>query len=373
MKKFLSVISAILLLSLTASAKPVITVHGTVMSRDHKDLLVGALVKNLDNNTTTTSDVEGTFVISAEEGTQLEVTYVGYAPTKVKVKDSQITVYLSKTGGTRFALKPNFEYGVFNEINAMTSYMDYDKFEFSSYRAGVDFGYSFFHKNKLYLEANLGLAYYSLNNSLSANDLYYSYLAPPSADIDGESYERHYEISYISQKVSTSFLNIPLYLSYGAKYNSWFGMHVDLGLNFNIKLSSTLKDVSANLFSYGVYPQYDYLMIDAPYMNNFGYSNLDNGNYLSENPSVSGFNLSLMVGIGFEFYIYGPISIDISARLNQGLKNIYETKGTYFGYEEYAPITYSIYEGEQVRSLTNFVEDSKITQLSVRAGINFRF
>lgn len=99
MKKILLLfISLFMMVSSAFAAK--ITVHGTVLSSKGKTPIVGALISDKDSNESTTSDVDGNFVITVEAGSSLQITSLGYRAKSMKVKTDNVIVYLS-TGKDR--------------------------------------------------------------------------------------------------------------------------------------------------------------------------------------------------------------------------------------------------------------------------------
>ena len=102
-KSFYSILLILLFLPFVAEAK--ITVHGSVYSSKGKQPIVGAIIHDKDGQTTTSSDVDGNFTITVDEGTQLNISSVGYKTKTVKVKSENMIVYLSTSndmGRTRF-------------------------------------------------------------------------------------------------------------------------------------------------------------------------------------------------------------------------------------------------------------------------------
>lgn len=238
---------------------------------------------------------------------------------------------------------------------------------------GIDFGWRFWQAGRHSLSANIGLGLNSVSAKFSLPQLNYSYAASSTADMDGESYLRHTELSNVRQKATVSRFILPVYASYNYKCVSWLSIHADLGLKLGFKTSSKLSDVSGNAYCYGVYPQYDNLMIDADYMNDFGTREL-NGDNIAE-PEVSAMTASLLVGAGVKFNIYGPLSADVSLLYDAGLSNLYKEQtevGKTFTAET-APLTYTVKDGSQLKSLTDYLSSSKLSNVSLKLSLIYSF
>ena len=161
-------------------------------------------------------------------------------------------------------------------------------------------------------------------------------------------------------------------MTYSNKFTAFKNINADAGVRLGFITGSGLDKVSGKAFSYGVYPQYDDLMIDADYMNGFGTSDLSEARHTT--PESEGFNASVLVGAGAEFRIYGPLSVDLSLRYNIGLMDMY--KGSYKGgafTEDTAPVSYTVATGQTVRPLTDYLSSSKLSQLSLRVALIYRF
>ena len=271
----------------------------------------------------------------------------------------------------RFAIKASAEIGLGNSISATSSINPLSsKATMGNY--GLDFGWTFWSQKGHRLEANIGVTYSPTGVELELGSLDYNYGAPATADMDGESYRRFYEIRNLHQKVSLGRVTLPIYLTYGYKCNEWFGLHADLGVRLGFKTSVTISEVSGEAYSYGIYPQYDNLLINELYLNDFGTTNLANTGY--GEPECNGFSTSIIAGIGAEFRIYKNISADISIRYNKGITNLFKKQYSDDNFTNAsAPINYSVSDGQQVKSLTDYLSSSKVSSLSLRIALIYRF
>lgn len=238
---------------------------------------------------------------------------------------------------------------------------------------GVDFGYTFWRLGGNALEANIGLGYTVASATFKAPGLEFSYDAPASADVDGNPYQRHTQLSDMSQKTNFGYFNIPVSLQYQYRIAKWVGIHVDLGFGLGFRCGGSTGVTSGTATTYGVYPEYDDLVIKADYLNDFGERKLDTA--IQGEAEIKGFDASVMCGAGFEFYVARPVSIDLGIRYNAGLTDVFAgkcdisrnvTAGN-------APVSFTATQGQEVRAFADYVSKSRFSPLSLRIGVNVRF
>ena len=92
-KSFLSALF-VCLMAVVAQAQD-ITVHGTVLSRQDGEPLIGATVMSEATKKGTATDIDGNFQITVPEGSVLKVSYVGFNTVDVEAEET-MTVYLSE-------------------------------------------------------------------------------------------------------------------------------------------------------------------------------------------------------------------------------------------------------------------------------------
>lgn len=271
----------------------------------------------------------------------------------------------------KFAIKASGEIGLGNTVSTSSSVSSLSS-KSTTENFGLEFGWTFWKKQNNRLELNVGVAYTPTSIKLDLASLDYNYSAPADADMDGNPYQRYYKLNNLHQKVSYGQLSIPLYLTYAYKCNNWFGVHADLGVRLGFKTSSKISEATGESYSYGVYPQYDNLLINASYLNSFGTTNLADA--LRENPLCNAFTASFLIGAGAEFRIYKNLAADLSFRFNPGITNIF--KGNYNGANftnESALVNYTAASGQQLKSLSDYLNSSKLRQLSLRIALIYRF
>ena len=245
----------------------------------------------------------------------------------------------------------------------------------SSNAFGVDFGWTFWKKNNNSLEANIGLGYQMASATFDLASMSYNYPAPAAADEDGNAYQRYTTLSNVHQKINLGYFNIPVYLQYQYRATKWLGIHADFGFGFGFKCASSVGSTTGTANSYGVYPEYDDLVIKADYLNDFGEVPLTDE--AKGKVSVKGFSASILGGAGLEFYVGGPVSIDLGVRYNAGLTTVfcnqYAIGSTSTFTSENAPVTYTVDKGLQIKAFSDYVTKSHLNPLSFHIGVNVRF
>lgn len=274
----------------------------------------------------------------------------------------------------RFAIKGydniglNKPMSITNVQPGQTSKSTYNSF-------GLDFGYTFWRRGAQSLEANIGVGYSFTTTTFTIGEMNYHYNAPASADMDGNPYVRYYQISNLRQKSTLGYFQVPIYLDYQYKPLSWLGIYAQVGFGLGFRVSGNTGDVSGSCFSYGVFPEYDDLLIDAPYLDEFGYRSLTQAKKGPQ--SMKGFLPSVMAGVGFEFYTYKPVSFVVGIRYNAGLGHAFSGKYDISSSSEYtaetAPVTYTVADGQVVKALSDYTTGSRLSPLSLHVGVNVRF
>lgn len=282
--------------------------------------------------------------------------------------------YVTTAQAQRFAIKGYDNIGLGKSMSIDEAQPGQSaKSNFNSF--GLDFGYTFWRKGAQSLEANIGIGYSMASATFSIPEMKYHYSAPAYADMDGNPYERYYELSALRQKASVGYINIPIYLEYQYKPLRWLGLHAEVGVGLGFACNHSVGGVSGSVYSYGVFPEYDDLLIDAEYLDDFGHRYL--GGASVGKGETKGFAASVMCGAGFEFYAYEPVSFVVGVRYNAGLTQVFNGKYDITSANEYtaetAPVTYTVAEGTQVKALTDYSTKSRLSPLSLHVGINVRF
>lgn len=240
---------------------------------------------------------------------------------------------------------------------------------------GIDFGWKFWEKGANSLEANIGLGYSFTGATFSIPDMDYHYSAPAAADEDGNPYERYYQIRDLRQKSTVGYFTIPISIDYQYRCLKWLGVYAEAGFNFGFRVFNSTGDTSGSAYSYGIFPEYDDLLIDQSYLDDFGNRNLYGA--AQGETKAKGFNCQVMCGAGFEFYAYKPVSFVVGVRYMAGLTQLFEGGSKLGSYADVtadsAPVTYTVADGTMVKSLAAYTSNSKLSPLSLHVGVNIRF
>ncbi len=270
----------------------------------------------------------------------------------------------------KFAVKVTADIGLGSAMSVKSTLGEVDP-KSSASDFSVDFGYTFWRKEKNSLEANIGLGYGSMSMTAGLPELAYSYAAPAQADMDGVPYIRHYQLNDLHQKVSAGRFLVPIYINYRYHINPTVAVHALAGFKLGFVTSSKVSQCSGKATAYGVYPIYDDLMIDASYMNEFGTVNLDKNQALA--PEKNAFGASFMVGVGAEVRVHGPVYADVAIGYEAGFTNTFKGSGKSTFSSDNAPVTYTVATGTQVTPLSNFTSSSRLSRLSLSISLIYRF
>ncbi len=275
-------------------------------------------------------------------------------------------------GNQKYSLKASADIGLGDALSTGDSRLDMNT-KSSASDFGVDFGWTFWQKNKNSLELNVGLGYGTTSLTAEASAFNYSYNAPAAADMDNETYIRCYSVEAIHQKITSGRVALPIYLDYRYQINQRVSIHGLLGFKLGFNLSSKVDKTSGSAFSYGIYPQYDDLMIDATYMNAFGKADLST--LTAEKPQLNSLTASILAGVGAECHIWGPLSAEATVRYEKAFNNLFKDSPkaiTSFDAEN-APITYTVAGGQKIAPLSSYITDSKLSRLSLCISLLYRF
>lgn len=274
----------------------------------------------------------------------------------------------------KFALKAYDDIALKNTMTVSTTLTEVVPGS-SSNSFGLDFGYTFWRKKGNSLEANIGIGYSASSASFDIAEMSYNYAAPASADEDGNPYQRYTQLSDVRQKISFGYLNIPVYLQYEYKFIKWLGVYANIGVNLGFRLANSSSSITGTAKTYGVYREYDQLVIKADYLNDFGLRYLDEA--VRGKDDINGFSAALKCGAGLEIFAAEPVSFVVGISYNHGFTDVfkgqYDITSTEAINAENAPVTYTVEGGQQVKALSDYVTKSKFSPLSLHLGVNIRF
>lgn len=252
----------------------------------------------------------------------------------------------------------------------------------SSNNFGVDLGYVFPSKGIVKTGLFLGVGLSQSQIDLNYANADYTYTT--TADVDGDSYTRHYQNLSMKQSIKMTDLTIPLYAEFNFQFSKIVHLFVDLGAKFNMNMGHKVDATEGNAYIYGIYPQYANLRMDEHWGYNgfgdrtFSSSSLDNADLVD----VSSFTVDAFAGIGLRVNIpQTPLAIDIGVNYQMGLMDVVKANS--------APVTlsgtpdathalvYNTISGtdskEHVRNLTESLSSIKRQRLMFSAGITLKF
>lgn len=276
----------------------------------------------------------------------------------------------------RWSVKPhvNISLGDSYSIEDIPTLMDSKA---STMEYGIDFGYTVPMRSKFRVSIFTGIGFATGKIDLSIASLNYHYNAPASADQDGDTYVRYYDLSDLHQSVSLMHLVLPVYADFEYRFSKRISAFVQLGIKTYFNMGSKVNDFSGTMYSYGIYPQYNNLMIDAEYMNNFGTSTISES--AANNMEFKGASFDALIGAGLRAKIYGPLSIEASVNYQIGLTEVVGTSSNHATMssgsilESQAFASYTVSEGTRLHLLSDYLGGIKRNPLKLNVGLIFKF
>lgn len=251
---------------------------------------------------------------------------------------------------------------------------------------GLDLGYMIPTNGLFQMGFYAGVGFASSSVVLGMDTIHYHYQAGSEADIDGDSYTRHYTIERASQKLSMKDLTIPIYLDFNFHVHKIVSLYLDLGIKNYINLSANLSDLTGTYSSWGVYPQYSNLVLDhTTGLTQFAAS----GTALptqttSSTMDINGYSMDLLSALGVRvklkdkqfFPLYFDFSIGYQHSLLAPYKNanaltVSDIQGNVSAQEAFS--TYTVESGESAMPLSAFVSDLKRKMVTLNFGITYKF
>lgn len=272
-------------------------------------------------------------------------------------------------------IKPHFDLGL-GQALAFGDKSFYSSESAKSSSFGIDAGYIFPSKSNVKLTAFMGLGFSSTSLNLSYQNSYYSFKT--NQDIDGDTYTRIYEDLNVNQTTKITEFSAPVYLDLEWRANPWVSLYLDLGLRFNLNMSTSVSEFSGSAQNvHGIYSDYDDLLLDYQWGYN-GFTqqldltknNLCDGEYLH----VNKFTPDLLVGAGLRFQIpRTSFAIDLGVGYQKGLSDIITS-----GLSRYDKVIYNEIDGnnrsaELVHDLVENAESITRNLLKLNIGLILKF
>ena len=251
---------------------------------------------------------------------------------------------------------------------------------------GLDLGYMIPTNGLFQMGFYAGVGFASSSAVLGMDTIHYHYQAGSEADIDGDSYTRHYTIERASQKLSMKDLTIPIYLDFNFHLHKIVSLYLDLGIKNYINLSANLSDLTGTYSSWGVYPQYSDLVLDhTTGLTQFAASGTAlPAQTTSSTMDINGYSMDLLSALGVRvklkdkqfFPLYFDFSIGYQHSLLAPYKNanaltVSDIQGNVSAQEAFS--TYTVESGESVMPLSAFVSELKRKMVTFNFGITYKF
>lgn len=251
---------------------------------------------------------------------------------------------------------------------------------------GLDLGYMIPTNGLFQMGFYAGVGFASSSVVLGMDTIHYHYQAGSEADIDGDSYTRHYTIERASQKLSMKDLTIPIYLDFNFHLHKIVSLYLDLGIKNYINLSANLSDLTGTYSSWGVYPQYSNLVLDhTTGLNQFAASGTAlPAQTTSSTMDINGYSMDLLSALGVRvklkdkqfFPLYFDFSIGYQHSLLAPYKNanaltVSDIQGNVSAQEAFS--TYTVESGESAMPLSAFVSELKRKMVTLNFGITYKF
>lgn len=253
---------------------------------------------------------------------------------------------------------------------------------------GIDFGYTIPSKGIMKLSVNLGLGLAISKFDLNAPAWKFSYNALEEADIDKDTYIRHYEMGATSQSNSLSHLNIPIYVDADFCFSKIVSAYIQVGLKNYMKISDKITDYSSSDYIYGIYPQYDNLRLDehwvqangTPY-NGFGRHSITLNDITDPSFHAKGFTVDFFGGLGLRLKPFRtlPLAFELGMQYQTSLSDIMEIDGNGLNLSEGSIASqqvinsYTNTRGENRKLLSNGISAMKRSHLKLNIGLIYKF
>ena len=315
-----------------------------------------------------------------------EITYEGDDDMKFELVQNETgcEIYSIAYNPMSMRLKPHYNLGAIVPFGKSVNGLSFSKSVHHEF--GLDLGYMVPTNGLFQIGFYAGVGFASSSAVLGMDTIHYHYQAGSEADIDGDSYTRHYTIEHASQKLSMMDLTVPVYLDFNFHIHKIVSLYLDLGIKNYINLSANLSELTGTYSSWGVYPQYSNLVLDhTTGLSQFAAP----GSALttqttSSSMDINGYSMDLLSALGVRvklkekqfFPLYFDFSIGYQHSLIAPYKNasahaISDIQGNVSVQEAFS--TYTIEFGETGTPLSTFVSDLKRKMVTFNFGITYKF
>lgn len=293
--------------------------------------------------------------------------------------DPQCRIWHMAYKAKPWRVKPHFDFGLGNAFS-MSGAEQLSTSKSSGSSFGLDFGYVIPSKTKIKLGifAGIGISKHNMVLAYTNPD----YCIQTNADVDNDTYYRHYKNLSLVQKEKYSDLSIPVYADVNVHLTPLFSFYVDLGVKLNMSMTHKISGIEGNAYVYGVYPDYDDLHLDEEWgLNGFGNvvfteenANLD----LGKSPS----GIDLFGAAGLRVNIPNtPIAVDLGVNYLMGLGSIADSADRQILLNDNATVSNAIVynsingktNSEHIRNLSGIFTSMKHQALRFSIGVLYKF
>lgn len=233
------ILSFLILLMISLIGNSQFIVKGKVMDMTNNKPIIGALIRVIDTNYGTISDIDGNFILTidytsqfSETSIEIYVDYLGYFTDSLTVKNGDnMTVQL----------QPDLSLDIFKEHTLKNSLAIGYYADYSHAPIGFKANYHFEGINNTYLDLNFNYKYWTDLSNNSCYELIFNYDIPNKHNYIPDNFHiSHKNISY--QEPDFTMLRTTVKLS-----NVWRGFGIDYGTSYfdNANLSKPFYALSA--------------------------------------------------------------------------------------------------------------------------------
>lgn len=237
---------------------------------------------------------------------------------------------------------------------------------------GLDLGYVFPSRGKVKTALYIGASYSLSQMSLDQSRLNFSYMAGSEADIDGDTYQRYYKDMTLQQEIKINSLLIPVYLDFSYRIIPMIDVFANIGVKSYLNLDSKVSDTNGSAEIYGIYSQYDDLILDGNFgYNGFGKVTFNDSNLENAKVDVNTLSLDAFAGLGIRFNIpQTSLSLEVGANYQMGIIDPISN-----GDSKSSPAlsSYSIQKGETISNLAESSESLSRDAINLNAGLIIKF
>ncbi|MBP3843329.1 MAG: hypothetical protein J6E29_06810 [Prevotella sp.] len=248
----------------------------------------------------------------------------------------------------------------------------------SDFGVGLDFGYIFPSSGKLSTGLFFGLGLSSSKLNLDLGDNSFSFQSHYDADIDNDSYDRHYsDVSGLSQTLKSTGLAIPIYADFEYRFAPAISVYADLGLKLQTSMSSSWSGEETKIGEvYGIYPQYGNLRLpgEGQTLDINGFGRNKSTNMVGDEDFKMSMGISGLLGLGLRANLGKSLAADLGIQYQAGLTNCWKNEDSPIatGSNPGALIRYDN-DQELMEPLLNTISSMKQNALRLHIGLIFKF